>query len=331
MGDIYIHRGDYPTHRRRGLIGTILVLLAVAAGVWAYFKYLAPAKPSVTPPEATPPDLSVAPAGPAAPVEPAAAAAPASPTPTVTAPVAAQTASPSGPDPALDRLPGIRAQVEADDLAGARAAAFQALETATSVEGRKALEAILGDVNTKLLYSRRPMEEKTAYTVAAGDSLARIASRNNTTIELIQKINGLRGAGIQAGRDLQVFTGTFRVIVDKSDNELRLLCNGKFFKAYPVGTGKWNSTPVGDTVITDRIPQPTWYAPDGREIRFGDPANLLGTHWLALDIPHYGIHGTWDETSIGKQSSEGCIRLKNADIEELFNLLPIGTTVTIQD
>ena len=71
-------------------------------------------------------------------------------------------------------------------------------------------------------------------------------------------------------------------------------------------------------------------------IPYGDPANILGTHWLALEptgdtprVSGYGIHGTWDDTSIGKQSSAGCVRMRNSDVEELYVLLPRGTPVLI--
>jgi lipoprotein-anchoring transpeptidase ErfK/SrfK len=43
-----------------------------------------------------------------------------------------------------------------------------------------------------------------------------------------------------------------------------------------------------------------------------------------------GIHGTNDPTSIGKRVSQGCIRMRNEDVEALFEILPEGATVTVQ-
>ena len=83
--------------------------------------------------------------------------------------------------------------------------------------------------------------------------------------------------------------------------------------------------------ITSRIENPPWYRGDGKTIPFGDPENILGTHWLGLNVPGYGIHGTWDTNSIGKQASAGCVRLLNDEVAELFIMLPIGTPVTIHD
>ena len=48
-------------------------------------------------------------------------------------------------------------------------------------------------------------------------------------------------------------------------------------------------------------------------------------------MPGYGIHGTWDTNSIGKQATAGCIRLLNDDVAELYLILPIGTIVAIRD
>ena len=61
------------------------------------------------------------------------------------------------------------------------------------------------------------------------------------------------------------------------------------------------------------------------------PENILGTRWLGFDMPGYGIHGTTQPDSIGKQATAGCVRMLNSEAEELYDLLPIGTEVTIKD
>ena len=101
--------------------------------------------------------------------------------------------------------------------------------------------------------------------------------------------------------------------------------------AYRSRYGGFNKTPVGEFTITDRIAQPTWWRPDGREIPYGDPENLLGTHWLALNVRGYGIHGTWEPDTIGHQLSAGCVRMLNENVEELFTLVTLGTPVEIRD
>ncbi len=190
---------------------------------------------------------------------------------------------------------------------------------------------ILSDINTEILLSPRAMPEKTEYTVQPGDSLAKLAKKFGTTVELIRQGNNVRGSLIRTGDRMRIFQGNFSIQVDKSDNILDVYLNDVFFKRYPVGTGEYNRTPVGDFKITDRIRKPTWWCPDGKAIPYGTPENELGTHWLSLDVRGYGIHGTWEPDTIGKQVSAGCVRLLNENIEELYNIIPVGTPVTITD
>jgi lipoprotein-anchoring transpeptidase ErfK/SrfK len=75
---------------------------------------------------------------------------------------------------------------------------------------------------------------------------------------------------------------------------------------------------------------PTWYK-QGAVIPAGSPENILGTRWMGFDLPAYGIHGTTEPQSLGKQVTQGCVRMSNADVEQLFIIVPIGTEVTIVD
>ena len=63
---------------------------------------------------------------------------------------------------------------------------------------------------------------------------------------------------------------------------------------------------------------------------FKEIENILGTHWLALTpvgdtdpaTIGYGIHGTWDDDSIGTAASSGCIRMHNDEVNELYDAIP---------
>jgi lipoprotein-anchoring transpeptidase ErfK/SrfK len=190
---------------------------------------------------------------------------------------------------------------------------------------------LFGAINTKILFTPASAPEKTNYTIVAGDSLGKLAQKFGTTIDLIKKSNNLNGEIIRVGDRLRIYQGRFAVTVSKATNELRLTDNGKLFKRYRVGTGQYSKTPVGDFKITNRLANPPWWRADGKTIPFGDPENILGTHWLGLNVPGYGIHGTWDTNSIGKQATAGCIRLLNDDVAELYAILPVGSPVEIHD
>ncbi|MDF2867019.1 MAG: hypothetical protein K0S11_489 [Gammaproteobacteria bacterium] len=118
--------------------------------------------------------------------------------------------------------------------------------------------------------------------------------------------------------------------------------NGKEVYTYPVGIGRvaWQ-TPEGTGKITAKVKDPTWYAPKSiREDRAKDgviipaivkpgPDNPLGRYKMSLSFPGYLIHSTNLPEGVGMRSSSGCIRMLPADAEQLFNMVNIGTTVTI--
>jgi lipoprotein-anchoring transpeptidase ErfK/SrfK len=120
------------------------------------------------------------------------------------------------------------------------------------------------------------------------------------------------------------------VLVSIPDRKLALIEEGRVVKVYPVAVGAEESpSPDGEFKIINRVDHPTYYHP-GKVIRPGRE-NPVGTRWIGLSHPHYGIHGTNEPKSIGKAVSHGCIRMAKPDLEELFTLVHIGDTVIIRD
>lgn len=123
------------------------------------------------------------------------------------------------------------------------------------------------------------------------------------------------------------------LLIDKSSNQLIVILNDQPIFHFPIATGKdIHLTPIGSFRITRKVKNP-WYIP--KNIPGGDSRNPVGTRWLGLNVPHtdgykYGIHGTNDPSSIGKHVSQGCIRMKNEDIEWLYQHIPLSTRVVIQ-
>lgn len=186
----------------------------------------------------------------------------------------------------------------------------------------------LGELNIYLVHSPAITGHDIAYEVRPGDTLQEIARRHNTTVELIMKANELPGAMIPAGKRLKLTPSNFEIFVDADENTLTLHLNGRFFKRYIVGTGEYGKTPIGEFKITNKMKNPVWYSEDG-VFPFGHPENILGTRWLGLDRRGYGIHGTTMPESIGKHETAGCIRMHNEEAEELYDLVIVGTPVTI--
>lgn len=189
----------------------------------------------------------------------------------------------------------------------------------------------LGDINIALFFSPFETPESEIYTVNPGDSLALIAKRSGTTIQLLKESNRLKNNFIRPNDRIKVPSVDFSLLISKAKNTVLILNGDEFFKEYPAGTGKYNKTPEGTFKITNKLKEPVWYKPEGGVIPFGSPDNLLGTRWMGINFPGYGIHGTWDEDSVGKQSSAGCIRLRNKAVEELYKIITVGTKVVITE
>ena len=111
-------------------------------------------------------------------------------------------------------------------------------------------------------------------------------------------------------------TGT-RLVINVYQRKLQHFTGNRLVQTYPVAVGKpATPTPTGHYQIRNK------------QI---NPGGVLGTRWLGLTIPggNYGIHGTNNPGSIGQAVSNGCIRMHNKDVEELFPRVNIGTPVDI--
>ncbi len=109
----------------------------------------------------------------------------------------------------------------------------------------------------------------------------------------------------------------YSITINRRLHKLILYRGNIVFKSYPVAVGKESTpTPEGTFRIVNRAINP------------GGP---FGARWLGLNAPNgdYGIHGTNNPSSIGKDVSNGCIRMFNDQVIELSNLVSIGTVVKI--
>ena len=204
----------------------------------------------------------------------------------------------------------------------------------TDNEKKSEIKKKLDELNKVLVFSRTPSPDAIFYKVKAGDSLVKIAKKYNINYAFIMRINNKPRTLIKIGERLKILKGELSLLVDKSDYTLTILLNGHYIKQYPVGIGKSDKTPVGVFIVDNKLEKPTWYAPDG-VYPYGHPKNVLGTRWIGFedknDLYGYGIHGTADPDSIGKDMSNGCIRMKNENVEELYDFVKSKTRVVMQE
>jgi lipoprotein-anchoring transpeptidase ErfK/SrfK len=167
------------------------------------------------------------------------------------------------------------------------------------------------------------------YVVKANDQFAVFAKRYNVPWQYLAKLNGVDPKKIRPGQQLKVIKGPFSAIVELNRYLLTLHAYGYYVRAFTIGIGKDGATPLGKFTVLNKVTNPQYTDPEGHVIDGGDPNNPLGERWLDLG-KGYGIHGTIAPNSIGKAESRGCIRLRNEDVEEVYDMLAVGSEVTIR-
>ena len=192
---------------------------------------------------------------------------------------------------------------------------------------REELRPKLEEVSNRIYFNSTPHYFE-PYVIQPGDQLRTIAKKYKLSWEYLSRLNRVEPQKIRPGQKLKVVPGPFDALVVLRSHELIVTNGGRFVKRYRIGAGKDRSTPIGLFTVKNKMVDPTYYGPDG-VIKSSDPRNPLGERWIDIG-DSFGIHGTIDPQSIGKDESRGCVRLLNADVEEVYDLLTLGSEVKIQ-
>lgn len=241
---------------------------------------------------------------------------------------------------------------------------MQLLEDGKAIEGRALLSELLfrdagslprhdahairerlTHLNQTLVFSDTFVENDpiaVRHTVQSGEYLSRdIAPAFNTPYQFIMRINGITDAGrVPAGANIKCIRGPIHARIVKHEYRMDLYVEDPaglriYLCSYPVGLGEFDSTPVGLWRIKPRskVVNPDWRNPrTGEYYERDDPAIPIGEYWMALEgvddntreHSGYGIHGTNDEDSIGRQESMGCVRMQAQHVEDVFYMLSSG-------
>ena len=124
--------------------------------------------------------------------------------------------------------------------------------------------------------------------------------------------------------------------LERATYTLRFWKNLKLAKTYTVAVGQEGlETPEGLYAIESKEVEPTWHVPEsdwagslaGQDIPPG-PSNPLKARWMGI-FEGAGIHGTEETSSLGSAASHGCVRMAIPDVEELYDLVEVGTPIYI--
>ncbi|HOW72137.1 MAG TPA: L,D-transpeptidase family protein [Phycisphaerae bacterium] len=266
--------------------------------------------------------------------------------------ITAPTSQPSSiPVPAIDPAKAtadFQAGMEAlkgEHLLEARERLNRALHQGLTLADAKTARQALTDLADKTVLSKTVVKGDTLcswHSVKAGDTLGKLARRCKISEPLLADINTLGNRHlIREGSRIKLIEGPFHANINKRDHEMHVYLQGLYVRTIPVALGEGGSTPAGTWKVANQLANPGWTDPrTGKRWHPDDPANPIGEYWIGLQgidgeaagQPGYGIHGTIEPDTIGKDVSMGCIRLGTADVAWAYKLLlPNQSIVTITE
>ncbi len=222
------------------------------------------------------------------------------------------------PEPGLDEFESAMALVgdRARTLeATAALQEFVAKYPSASVIGDA--KAALGELNASVVFTTVDGPGKSNYIVASGDSLVRIASKTNSSAELILRSNNLASIDLQIGQELKIPQLDTAIVVDRATSTLTLFNNNVFFKEYALLAPVPGSAGV-DTTVREKIA-----TRNAKRVIFGGADYPGSERTVVLEQNAPTIRG-------GSATSGSGIVMSQTDIEELFPLVTRGTRVVIR-
>ena len=176
-----------------------------------------------------------------------------------------------------------------------------------------------------------------------------LAEKFHTSMGYLKQLNA--GHKIESGKDLIVPNvaasaapvKAASIQIDKSEHVLYVLdASGRLVAGFPISIGneKNDPLPLGMMAIRNEVKNPSFtYNPvllknapkDAKKVDIAPgPNNPVGSIWMGLSKPHWGIHGTPNPSTVGHSETNGCIHLTNWDAERLSTLVKAGFKVNVK-
>jgi L,D-transpeptidase catalytic domain/LysM domain len=267
--------------------------------------------------------------------------------------------APSMPEPAklsvlptsIEAFAQAQAKRDAGDILAARSILNDQLVSGKLTHQQdEDAKAFIRELNQRIVFSNAKLNAD-AYNarvkVESGHSLTVLARQFDITPEFLGRINGINDPRrLRAGAELKAIKGPFHAVVSKTHFTIDFYLGAPggqgstYITTYRVGLGSDASTPTGTWLVAKggKLVNPKfWGAGDLPPMAADDPKNPLGERWLQLEgiageavgKEGYGIHGTIDPDSIGKNMSMGCIRLLDDDVKMVYDLLTDGKSKVV--
>ncbi len=189
------------------------------------------------------------------------------------------------------------------------------------------IERLLDQLAGTIVYSTQHYLER-PHQVVSGETLEQLSRRYKVPQQLLAKINGLApGQPLKAGMVLKVVRGPFKAEIDLAKHELTLkLPDGGYAGRFPVGVGRDVPQQEKAYRVYDKIETP----PAPAVTSGGAPSGPLAKQkWIGLE-GRLGIHASSNPSDVGRSGTQGGISMRSRDVDDLFDILSVGSQVVIR-
>ena len=240
---------------------------------------------------------------------------------------------PPPPDPTLPEYEKALKVHKSGKLVDARTALEFFIEHFPESSKLEEARDLLGEVNTKIMFSPVPSPEKQLYIVRSGDVLNRVAAKTKSTAELIMRSNNLTGTMLRIDQKLWVPPTQFSMTISRKRSKVVLFRDNKYFKQYPIRS--WPAIaakkaaagpqPKLTSRVTERI---AWF--EGQRVIFTDKGYAEASHWIALSLPSYTLYGEPAPGDTKAQKPPAGIAIAPEAAAELAAMLSKNDPVSIE-
>jgi hypothetical protein len=224
---------------------------------------------------------------------------------------------------------------QANNLLEARQLFLRLLRMDESQELRPFIERKLGAIHASLYLTNRPAPGKTIHSLASGEKLGKLAQQYGCSLEYLLYVNTIqKPEALQIGKKLMVLQNpSFELLISKRDSMAVLLFNKGFFKRYPLLMHEGTPPPKGPYRVRSRGRRTLGTEEKWTGVVDDQPRFEHDICWVTLSAEEGSISGviSLQGTRNVQTKQTPNVRFRNADIEELYLLLPSNTPVIVTD
>ncbi|WP_038168155.1 LysM peptidoglycan-binding domain-containing protein [Verrucomicrobium sp. BvORR106] len=196
------------------------------------------------------------------------------------------------PDPGVRRFDEAMELINNSNYTEGRKALYRLLDSFPETTAGPEARRIIGELNMDMLFSQEANPQRKDYIVQPGDSMGRIANKNQTSVECIMRANGMLSTNLQPGDHLFVFPLDFEIVVDLSSKTVQLWRGtrekGYFFKEYQALEIR---LPPGMKAPAETVIQAKSAWHNGKSVTSENPIFISADKWLVGHKTGFNVRG----------------------------------------